>query len=93
MSVRIVFPAQFADLIGADSVSVEAQTVGEALRRLTDTHAALASLVWPRDGSRTELNPVIVVFLNNHDIRGLKGLATPVRTDDELMVISAVEGG
>jgi molybdopterin synthase sulfur carrier subunit len=93
MSIRIAFPAQFADLIDAAAVEVEGKNVGEALRRLTDAHPALTSLVWPRDGSRSELNPILVVFLNGHDVRSLQGLVSPLQDGDELLVISAVEGG
>jgi sulfur-carrier protein len=99
MPIRIAFPAQFAERIGgADSVTVDGQTVGEALTRLTERHPALPSLVWPRGtaaagGSRAELNPVVVVFLNGQDVRGAGGLQAPLHDGDELTVISAVEGG
>jgi molybdopterin converting factor small subunit len=102
MPIRIAFPAQFAELIGgADSVTVDGATVGEALARLTERHPALASLVWPRGagpapgtgGVRGALNPVIVVFLNGEDVRHAGGLQAPLREGDELTVISAVEGG
>ena len=98
MPIRIAFPAQFAELIGgADSVTVDGGTVGEALARLTERHPVLASLVWPRGAAgpagRTELNPVIVVFLNGEDVRHGAGLGSPLREGDELTVISAVEGG
>lgn len=99
MPILITFPAQFAERIGgAQSVSVDGETVGEALTRLTERHAALAPLVWPRataasSGGAAELNPVIVVFLNGEDIRGAGGLKAPLHDGDELTVISAVEGG
>jgi molybdopterin converting factor small subunit len=95
MPVRIALAAQFAELTGGpDTVMVEGRTVGEALRRLTERHPALATLVWPRNGADArELNPAIVVFLNGEDARGRGGLGATLQHGDELLVISAVEGG
>lgn len=95
MPVQIAFAAQFAELIGGtDSVTVEGRTVGEVLRRLTERHPALATLVWSRKGADAhELNPVIVVFLNGEDARTRGGLDAALKDGDELLLISAVEGG
>ncbi len=100
MPVRIGFPAQLADLIGGrESVTMEGDTAGEALLELTEAHPALDSLIWarigPPDGNvqTHELNPVVVVFLNGEDVRTLGGLDAPLKDGDELLVISAVEGG
>jgi molybdopterin converting factor small subunit len=95
MPIRIVFAAQFAELVGgADSVTVAGHSVGEVLRRLTERHPALATLVWSRTavGAR-ELNPAIVVFLNGEDTRARGGLDALLNEGDELLLISAVEGG
>jgi len=90
MGVRIELAHMLADLAGgADTVEVEADTVGAALRALTARHPALAALVW-RDG---RFNDQLVAFLNRHDVRHLQALDTPVQSGDRLMLITAVEGG
>ena len=90
MSVRITFPALFSERIGGvDAVELEGETVGAALRSLTDRYAALAPLVWRPD---PELNPVMAVFLNGRQLRP-DDLATQVRSGDEIAILSALEGG
>ena len=87
---RIRFTNLFAERIGGvSSVDVSASTVESALRSLTDRHPALTPLVWAKDGA---LNPVMVVFLNDHQL-GAAELATPVGPGDEIDIVSAVEGG
>jgi ferredoxin-nitrite reductase len=64
--------------------------VGEALHDLTARHPPLAALVWRPDGG---FNDQLVAFLNREDVRRLQALDTPVRPGDELVLITAVEGG
>ena len=90
MSVRVRLPALFADRIdGVDTVEVAATTVEGALRALTDTHAALATLVWTAGGA---LNPVMVLFLNDRQLPGA-GITETLRAGDRLEIIPAIEGG
>ena len=89
MTVRVRLPALFADRIdGVDTVEVEGTTVMDALRALTDKHAALATLVWTAGGA---LNPVMVLFLNDRHIAGA-GIAE-LHTGDQLEIIPAIGGG
>jgi molybdopterin converting factor small subunit len=90
MGVRIELAHALAELAGgADTVEVQADTVGGALHALTARHPALAPLLW-REG---RFNDQLVAFLNREDVRRLRGLETPVRSGDSLMLITAVEGG
>ena len=87
---HIRFTNLFAERIGGvNSVDVSASTVASALRALTDRHPALTPLVWAKDGA---LNPVTVVFLNDHQL-GAAEIATPVGPDDEIDIVPALEGG
>jgi ferredoxin-nitrite reductase len=89
--VRIVLAHLLAELIGGqDHVDAQGDTVGEALRDLTARHPPLAALVWRADGG---FNDQLVAFLNREDVRRLRGLDTPLRPGDELVLITAVEGG
>ena len=65
-------------------------TAGELLHRLTDTYPGLARLLWTETG---DFNPQMVAFCNQADLRALQGMATPLNGGDELMLITAVEGG
>jgi hypothetical protein len=87
---RIRFTNLFAERIGGvNAVDVSAATVESALRALTDRHPPLTSLVWAKDGA---LNPVMVVFLNDHQL-GAAEIGTAVEPGDEIDIVSAVEGG
>jgi molybdopterin converting factor small subunit len=87
---RIRFTNLFAERIGGvNSVDVPAATVESALRALTDRHPDLTPLVWAKDGA---LNPVMVVFLNDHQL-GAAQIATPVGPGDEIDIVPALEGG
>jgi hypothetical protein len=87
---RIRFTNLFAERIGGvSSVDVSASTVESALRALTDRHPDLTPLVWAKDGA---LNPVMVLFLNDHQL-GAAEIASPVGPGDEIDIVPAIEGG
>jgi molybdopterin converting factor small subunit len=86
----IRFTNLFAERIGGvNSVEVSASTVEAALRALTDRHPDLTTLVWGKDGA---LNPVMVVFLNDHQL-GAAEIATSVGPGDQIDIVPALEGG
>jgi molybdopterin converting factor small subunit len=87
---RIRFTNLFAERInGVSAVDVQAATIESALRALTDRHPTLMPLVWAKDGA---LNPVTVVFLNDHQL-GAAEIGTPVGPGDEIDIVPALEGG
>jgi molybdopterin converting factor small subunit len=87
---HIRFTNLFAERIGGiSSVDVSAVTVESALRALTDRHPDLTPLVWAKDGA---INPVMVVFLNDHQL-GAAEIGTPVGPGDEIDIVPALEGG
>ncbi len=91
MSVRVALAALLAERIGEPKeLELEGASVEEALRDLSGRYDALAPLLWKPSG---EFNPLLVVFLNNTNIRDLEGLATPLKPGDQLTVVSALEGG
>ena len=87
---RIRFTNLFAERIGgANSVDVQGATVESSLHALTDRHPTLTPLVWAKDGA---LNPVMVVFLNDHQL-GAAEIGAPVGPGDEIDIVPALEGG
>jgi sulfur-carrier protein len=71
-------------------VQVEGKTVGEALRRLVDRHAALQPHLYTDEG---KLRSFVNLFLNDEDVRYLKQENTPVREGDTLSIIPSIAGG
>ena len=91
MSVRVSLAALLAERIGEPKeLELDGASVEEALRDLSGRYDALTPLLWKASG---EFNPLLVVFLNNTNIRDLNGLATPLKSGDHLTVVSALEGG
>lgn len=91
MSVKVNLAAPLAEEIGGvRTMEVEGKTVEEVLRNLTGAYEPLQQLLWRKNG---EFNPVLVVFRNKDDIRGLQGIATPVEGGDEIAIITALDGG
>ena len=87
---HIRFTNLFAERIGGvNSVDVSAATVESALCAFTDRRPSLMPLVWAKDGA---LNPVMVVFLNDHQL-GAAQIGTLVAPGDEIDIVPALEGG
>jgi MoaD family protein len=74
---------------GSAEVPVEGATVGEALDALFSEHGDLRARI-TEDG---KLRRFVNVYVHGEDIRFLDGLRTPLREDDELMILPAVAGG
>ena len=90
MSVKVTLSSALSDRIeGLQTLHLTGETVGEVLRHLCGEYPALTDLLW-RDG---EFNSMLVAFRNNEDIRHLQGLNTPLSPNDELSIITAIEGG
>ena len=91
MTVRIALAPLLGERIGGRSaVEAEGRTVAEVLGALTRAHPELSGLLWKGEAAP---NPYLVIFLNDRNIADLQGLATPVADGDELVVVSALEGG
>jgi molybdopterin synthase sulfur carrier subunit len=91
MTIHVSLPAQFAEMAGgAEEMEMEGATVGAVLGTLAAQHPPFRSLLWTRDG---RLNPVVVIFVNGRQLPAGDPAATPLHDGDELLLISAVEGG
>ncbi|MBW2090792.1 MAG: MoaD/ThiS family protein [Deltaproteobacteria bacterium] len=67
---------------GQHEIQTQGQTIGECLDNL-DNH-------FP--GIKPRLKTV-VIFLNGNDVRTLRGMATPVRDNDEIVIYPLLAGG
>jgi molybdopterin synthase sulfur carrier subunit len=70
---------------GQREFETDAATVGEALRALP-----VRDLCFDEHG---ELRRLVNVFVDRTDVRGGDGLATPLRGDSEVIVVTAIAGG
>ncbi len=88
-TVKIPTPLRsFAD--GKAEVALDAETVGAAIRRLTDDHPGLRRHLLTGDGA---LRSFVSVYLNDRDIRTLQRDATPVADGDVVSIVPAIAGG
>jgi adenylyltransferase/sulfurtransferase len=91
MPVTIAIPAPLRQFAGGQSqIEVDANTAGEALDRLTSTHAALRRHLF---NDQNALRNFVNVYLNDEDIRHKSGPETPVKDGDTLMIVPSIAGG
>jgi len=71
-------------------VPVTGATVGAALSDLTRQYPNLKQHLY-NDGG--ELRAFVNIFLNDEDIRHIRGAETPVQDRDRLMIVPSIAGG
>ncbi len=75
---------------GQSVVTVQGETVAEALRDLVAQYPALEKHLFSEEG---ELRPFVNLFLGQEDVRHLQGVDTPLKDDDKLRIIPSIAGG
>ena len=75
---------------GQKEVALEAATVEAALHGLTGQYPALRPHLYDESGS---LRQYVNVFVNEQDVRGLQGAATPLQNGDRMMIVPSIAGG
>jgi len=75
---------------GAESVALEAKTLGELLDGLESRYEGLRGKL---RGPRGEIRRFVNIYVNDNDVRLLDGSTTPVADGDEVIIIPAVAGG
>jgi adenylyltransferase/sulfurtransferase len=87
--VRI--PAALRDYTGGSAeLPVTAHTVQGALHILSTEYPQLRRHLYTEGG---ELRSYVNVFVNEDDVRTLAGLATPVGSNDTLLIVPSIAGG
>jgi adenylyltransferase/sulfurtransferase len=71
-------------------IAVAGETVGAVLTDLTRQHPALRQHLYAESG---ELRAFVNVFLNDEDVRHIRGAETPVKATDRLMIVPSIAGG
>lgn len=92
MSVTVHLSGHLKPFTGGEvevNLPGEFATVGEALNSLWKRHIALRDRVLNEHGEiRTHVN----IFVGSDDVKRLKGLHTPIKTND-IHIFNAVSGG
>ncbi len=91
MAVTVRVPTQLRQLTQGDGeVTVEAATVGDALRALDVAYPGFGERIFDENGA---LRRFVNVFLADEDVRFLEGIDTPVAEGQVLSIVPAVAGG
>lgn len=91
MAVTITIPTALRQYAGGQSeIEVEAATAGEALDRLTSSHAELRKHLYT---DQNALRNFVNVYVNDEDIRHGAGAQTPLKDGDTVMIVPSIAGG
>ena len=86
MAVTVLLPGLLADQAGGrKEFQLEAPTVGAALQALP-----VRDLLF---NERNELRPLVNVYVDGEDIRGMSGVDTELTDGQVIRVVAAVAGG
>ena len=91
MTVRIRIPSNLRELTQQQGVvEVSANTVGGALQELVASYDSLEGKLLSSTG---ELHSFVNVFVGEHNIRDLQGLATELAAGQTVLIVPALAGG
>lgn len=91
MSVNVKLPTALRPFAGQqESVTVEGKTTGEALDALFAKHEGLKKQLLTPEG---KLRNFVNVYVNEDDMRDLKGLNTAIKDGDTMLIVPAIAGG
>lgn len=91
MSVRVRIPSPLRQVTeGAAEVAVDMANVGDAIGELERLYPGIKGRIRDETG---EPRRFINLYVNGEDVRFLDGLATTLKTGDELSIVPAVAGG
>lgn len=75
---------------GLSEISVQGQTVAEAIQDLVSQYPALKPHLMNAEGT---LRPFVNLFRGEDNIKDLQGLETTLAPDDRLLLIPSIAGG
>lgn len=91
MQVEVSVPMLISDCTGGRTrFPLEAGTLAEALRRLTESYPLLKVHLYNEQG---DVREHVLLYYNDSNIAWLEDLDIPLRQGDKLRVLQAVSGG
>ena len=89
--VKVKIPGPLRKLAGGkDEIEVEAKNLKEVIEKLAEINPEMKNRLLDENG---EVRRFINIYVNNEDIRFLKGLDTELKDGDEVSIIPAIAGG
>lgn len=91
MPVRVLIPTPLQRLtLNQAEVSVEGDDIREVISNLEVKFPGVRARLCDENGA---LRRFVNIYLNEEDIRFLKGEATPLKDGDEVSIVPAIAGG
>ena len=91
MSIKVRIPTPLRKLTGDKSVvEVEVENIEELIENLEKKFKGIKQRLCEEDGN---LRRFINIYLNEEDIRFIKGKETLVKDGDEVSIVPAIAGG
>ncbi len=90
MAIVRIPPVLRSSTGGAKEVEAGGDNVGDVLRSLADAHPDTQAQLFAEGG---DLNRYVNVYLNDEDVRVLRGLDTAVGGGDVIVILPAMAGG
>ena len=75
---------------GQVEVTVDGQTVGDAMEQLVQKYPTLRPHLYNGDG---QLRPFVNLFVGGSNVRDLQGLATPLDAQTRVLLVPSIAGG
>ena len=75
---------------GQVEVRVGGSSVGEVMERLVQDYPSLKPHLYNGDG---KLRPFVNLFVGEHNVKDLDGLATPVTEETRILLVPSIAGG
>lgn len=90
METIVRIPAALRTLTGGqDEVKAAGATVGEIIETLEKQHPGLKERLLDDKGVRRFIN----IYVGEEDVRFLQGLATTLKSGDQITIVPAIAGG
>lgn len=91
MGITVRIPTPLRRLAnGQGEVNIEAKTIREAIEALEANYPGFKERLVDENG---ELRRFVNLYLNDEDIRFLKGIDTELKDGDTLSIVPAIAGG
>lgn len=91
MPVKVLIPTPLRKFTGnADTVTVDASTIGTLLAALDTAHPGLGKPLMDESGNPRKF---VNLYVNGEDIRFLQNTETPLKDGDEVSIVPAIAGG
>lgn len=89
--IKVRIPTPLRPLTrGQGEVEAKGASVAEVIANLDSMHPGLKQRLYDEHG---ELRRFVNIYVNEQDIRFLKGKETPLKEGDEVSIVPAIAGG